>query len=423
MKIISLEAENIKKLIAVEIKPEGNLVQITGNNGNGKTSVLDSIWWALSGSSAIQSKPIREGQTQARIRLDLGEIIVTRKFKAKEGGEYTTSITVENAEGVRFPSPQAMIDGLLGQLTFDPLAFSRMDARGQFNALRQFVPDVDFDAIEMENKADYTERAEINRQEKAVRARAEGIPVLKDAPIPLDEKALMDEFEKASKHNADIELRKGNRRKLVLEIEDREAERKRILEQIALLTKQSEDIGRQVIEMRDKIAKAPPLPDPIDTAVIRQNIDASKAATAYFASQEERKKLLAEADKLETESKALTSAMENREAEKRKKIAAAKLPVEGIGFGDGFVMLNGQPFEQASDAERLKASIAIAMALNPKLRVIRVRDGSLLDESSMKVLEEMAAEKDFQVWVERVGSGTVGFELVNGQLKTIEGDA
>ena len=48
LKIIQLSAENVKRLIAVEIKPDGNLVQITGKNGQGKTSVLDSIWWALS---------------------------------------------------------------------------------------------------------------------------------------------------------------------------------------------------------------------------------------------------------------------------------------------------------------------------------------------------------------------------------------
>ena len=36
MKIITLTAENIKKLVAVEIKPDGSLVQITGKNGQGK---------------------------------------------------------------------------------------------------------------------------------------------------------------------------------------------------------------------------------------------------------------------------------------------------------------------------------------------------------------------------------------------------
>lgn len=47
MKIIALQAENVKRLVAIEIRPDGNLVQITGKNGAGKTSVLDCIWWAL----------------------------------------------------------------------------------------------------------------------------------------------------------------------------------------------------------------------------------------------------------------------------------------------------------------------------------------------------------------------------------------
>ena len=125
MKIISLEAENIKRLVAVEIHPDTNLVEITGKNGQGKTSVLDAIWWALGSQKVVQQKPVRDGQDNGFVRLDLGEYVVTRKFKAKDGGEYTTSITVENKEGARYQSPQEVLNGFVGQLTFDPLAFAR----------------------------------------------------------------------------------------------------------------------------------------------------------------------------------------------------------------------------------------------------------------------------------------------------------
>ena len=57
MKIIALQAENLKRLVAVDIRPDGNLVQITGKNGAGKTSVLDAIWWCLAGTSHIQAAP------------------------------------------------------------------------------------------------------------------------------------------------------------------------------------------------------------------------------------------------------------------------------------------------------------------------------------------------------------------------------
>jgi DNA repair exonuclease SbcCD ATPase subunit len=99
MRIVKFQAENIKRLVVVEIAPTGNVVQITGKNGAGKTSVLDAIYWALCGKDNIQSVPIRNGASEARIRLDLGEVIVTRKFTKRESGEVTTSVTVESAEG------------------------------------------------------------------------------------------------------------------------------------------------------------------------------------------------------------------------------------------------------------------------------------------------------------------------------------
>ena len=106
-----------------------------------------------------------------------------------------------------------------------------------------------------------------------------------------------------------------------------------------------------------------------------------------------------------------------RDTVKAAAISLAKMPVAGLSLGDGEVMLNELPFEQASDAERLKVSIAIAMAMNPKLRVIRIRDGSLLDENSMKAIAEMAHEGGYQFWVERVEtSGKVGIVLEDGEV-------
>ncbi len=109
--------------------------------------------------------------------------------------------------------------------------------------------------------------------------------------------------------------------------------------------------------------------------------------------------------------------MAQRDAEKLAAIEKAKLPVESLTFGDGIVLLNGVPFDQGSDAEQLRASCALAMAGNPTLRVLRVRDGSLLDEDALALLAKMAEERDYQVWIERVGSGNIGFVLEDGQLK------
>jgi hypothetical protein len=430
MKIISLQAENFKKLHAIEITPDGNFVQITGRNGQGKSSTLDAIWVALAGIGVAPKKPIRTGAESAKIRLDLGEIIVTRHFKAAEDNTYTTQLTVESAEGARYPSPQKMLDTLLGALSFDPLAFSRMDAKAQFDALRKFVPGVDFDAIDRAQAGDYQKRTEVNRRHKDVKAVADQIKVADTAPVkPVDESALVAKLKDAGDHNADVERRKGNRGALAAQIANDESKCDVYKGDIADLEEKLEDMKEilknsliDVDEKKAKLAAAPPLPEVIDTAVVVAQLSEARANNerhAKWTDERNRRVLALDAAKaLATESEELTKRMEKRLKDKQAAIAAAKLPIAGISFGEGTVLLGDVPFDQASDAEKLRASVEMAMAANPKLRVIRIRDGSLLDEEGLKLVAEMADTRDCQVWLERVdGSGKVGIVLENGSIK------
>lgn len=430
MKIVALTAENVKKLTVVEIRPDGNLVQITGRNGQGKTSVLDAIWWALEGAKHIQTAPIRKGEKEARIRLDLGDLVVTRSFKDKDG-EITTSIVVENADGARFPSPQRMLDALLGELTFDPLAFTRMDQRAQFDLLRGFVPDVDFDGIDKANAADFQERRDLNRRARELRAQEAGIELTDTPASRIDDAVLVAELERAGEVNADLEKRRARRDAAAEKIgslrETAEQHRQRAI----TLRRQADEAETahqanltEAAELERRLATADALPEPIDTAAIRHKIAEARDRNALAERQEraraERTRLGTEASDAEARAAKLTERMEARTAEKEAAVRSAKLPVDGLGFGDGVVILNGVPFDQASDAEQLRVSIAIAMAMNPRLRVIRVRDGSLLDEDALALIGQMADQHDYQVWVERVdSSGKVGFVLEDGHLKAV----
>jgi len=419
MKIVQLQAENVKRLKAVEISPEGHIVEITGRNGQGKSSVLDAIWWALAGTTHIQAVPIRKGENEARIRLDLGEIKVVRTFRKREDQTFTTSIAVESTDGARYPSPQRMLDGLLGALSFDPLAFTRMDGKAQMEALKRFVPGVDFDAIEKANKADFDRRTDVNRQAKAFRAQASGIVVPADAPAErIDDAALVAEMEQAGEHNALIERRRAGREAAAVEVKRLDAEAERIRSDIAALTDRLRFAEGHADEKREQLAKAGPLPDPIDTAALRERIADASRANAAIARREERARIEMQAAEVEAQAAALTKTMEERTAAKREAIAKADLPVPGLGFGDDEILLEGVPFDQASSAEQLRTSVAIAMAANPKLRVIRVQDGSLLDEEAMRILAEMAQAADYQVWIERVGvSGGVAIVIEDGTVK------
>ncbi|GEP09871.1 ATP-binding protein [Methylobacterium gnaphalii] len=425
MKIIQLEAENIKRLKAVSISPDGNLVEITGRNGQGKSSVLDAIWWALSGTANIQSKPIRKGEDEARIRLDLGGIKVTRTFKAREDGGFTTNVVIESEEGARFPSPQNMLNSLIGSLSFDPLAFTRMQPNDQLEALKRFVPDVDFAAIEKANKDDFDKRTDVNRTARALRSQASAIEIPSNTPKErVRTAALVEAMERAGEHNTDIERRRARREDTARELRGLE-ERIRIAEtRAAELRAQADRLDQDIIGLKDeaapireKIEKAEPLPEPIDTAILRQQIAEAETVNAAVVKREEKARVEARAKEFEEKSAALTKAMEARETEKREAIARAELPVPGISFGDDEILLNGVPFDQASSAEQLRTSVAIAMAANPKLRVIRVQDGSLLDEEAMRILAEMAVEADCQVWIECVQSGrSTAVVIEDGQV-------
>lgn len=425
MKIIRLECENVKRLHVVEIRPDGNLVELTGRNGAGKTSVLDSIQWAIEGARHIQSQPIRKGQREAKIKLDLGEVIVTRRFSKRDDGSTDTSVIVEQANGARFQSPQKLLDSFLDALTFDPLAFARSEPKKQFDALRKFVPDVDFAAIDGANLRDFEARTAVNRQAKEARGAAAQIVIPDGTPAePIDDAALVEELERAGVHNAEIEELKAerNRREDQLQSLKRSAADRR--ERAERYRKQAEaeeaaaiTFDASAAQIDAELRAADPIPAPIDTSTVRTRIAEAKRVNQMVERANQRQAYLETAKLREAQAEKLTQSIEARNAAKHKAIAAATLPIEGLGFGDGYVTLNGVPFEQASDAEQLRASVAIAMAGNPKLRVIRIRDGSLLDSDGMNLLAQMADERDMQVWVERVSTdGNVGFIIEEGRV-------
>ena len=63
----------------------------------------------------------------------------------------------------------------------------------------------------------------------------------------------------------------------------------------------------------------------------------------------------------------------------------------------------------------------MAMALNPKLRVIRILDGSLLDAENLAIVEQMAVDNDFQIWLEKISDGSgVGITIEDGSVLVAE---
>lgn len=430
MKIVHLQAENIKRLVAVEITPDGNLVEITGKNGQGKTSILDAILWAIGGNKIIQSRPIRKGAERGFVRLDLGEYIVTKKFKMKDDGEVTISLTVENKDGAKYSSPQELLNKFLGDLTFDPLAFSRMKPRDQVTALRALVPDYDFEDADTRSKDFFAKRTEVNRTIRDLKGRVEAIVIPDEEVTHVSVEELLAELQAALDHNSAVTREQANIEAMVRDIAHLNEANGSNRAQIVRREREIEDIREEIqrieraikhndseIERIDKEASEIVVADPVDTQPIRDKIAAAETTNALARTAADRKALVVLMSERQAESDKLTAEIDGITEASAKAVASANLPIEGLTLTDEQILLHGLPFDQASDAEQLRASISIAGAMNPKLRVIRVRDGSLLDQDSMALLTKYAEENDLQVWIETVSSGRESAVLIEeGQI-------
>lgn len=402
MKIIKLEAENIKRLKAVEITPEGNLVVIGGKNAQGKTSVLDSIQYALGGESGDKA-PVRRGEARGTIVVDLGDIVVKRVFTATGGG----SLVVANADGVAQKAPQALLDGIAGKLTFDPLAFSRQKPKEQADTLRALVG-LNFDGLDRERALAFDVRTGVNRNVKALEAQLavspkhEGVP---DAEVSIADIVAMQE--KAAARNRANEQDRAKAAVARQGANELARQETALRQQIEDLQKQlktlSETAEAQRVEAKARTDCACGLGD-VDLAPFRAQAAEAEATNAKVRKNAERAELVKRFKAAQEQAEALTKQIEACDAKKRDETNKAKWPIEGLGFDTaGGVTLNALPLENASSAEQLQVSVAIGLALNPKLKVLLIRDGSLLDNDSLAAVAGMAAKADAQVWIERVG--------------------
>jgi len=110
--------------------------------------------------------------------------------------------------------------------------------------------------------------------------------------------------------------------------------------------------------------------------------------------------------------------MESLDADKQAILESTSIPVPGLSFTENGIFLNGIPFSQLSSSEQLKVSTLVAMVINPTLRVIRITDGSLLDKNSMSMMQSLAEQYDFQVWIEVVDESKegVGILIEDGEV-------
>lgn len=437
--IVELFAENIMRLKAVTIRPHGNAVVIGGENRNGKTSALDAVAMALGGEKLVPKEPIRKGQDRGVARVELSNgLIVERNFKRTDNAKgYVSSLKVSSKDRSSYRAPQEMLSALISDFSFDPLKFAEAEPDKQLSMLKHLVG-LDFTGLDGQRQSLYDERREVNRKVKDLTSQIEGIKLPKDPGKEISIESLLEQVEELETENRKAEdaqkraeegsrtvenlqasLSTGNIQAAQLQAEI-EALQARLLtiqnnniylsDQIVVKTKEAQELKAEALDFEIRDIK--PILAEISSAQTHNT-----EVNNFTNLRKQRGQLVADHREAEKQASDLTLEIEKIDDEKEKQIREAEFPVEGLGFSETGVLFNDVPLEQASAGEIVDISIAMGMALNPQLKVLLVRNASLLDKKRFDALVIVAEESDYQIFLERVGDGPeVEFIIVDGEV-------
>jgi energy-coupling factor transporter ATP-binding protein EcfA2 len=415
LKIVSFKAENIMKLSAVSIVPKDNMIEITGKNGAGKSSILDSIVMALTGGKSIPEKPIKSGKDKGKIVLDLGMYQITRSFTPDN-----SYLKIETVDGSTIKSPQKFLDELVGSISFDPLDFINRDQKEQRRVLLELIG-VNVDDLDNKKKLIYDERTAIGRDLKSAEASLKGLVydsnIKQTTEVSISD--LTTKLQETMQFNSQW---------------DADAQKNEVIKSQAMRNRAS------IKEMEETIQKIKDenvlLKDKYDTTLERLNanpkIDIDELQLQISGIDEKNKTirnnqsyLVAKQSKDDCQSlyDSKTEELSNIETQRNELLSSATMPVEGLSFNESELLYNNIPLSQASDGEKLMIGLGISMALNPTLRVLRIKDGSLLDSDNRQIIKDKIKDKGFQLWMESVSSDkSVGIFIEDGGIVAIDGE-
>lgn len=429
MKITRLTIHNFLKLKDVDMNPSHTNI-IVGKNKQGKTSILKAIRAAFTGDTDATS--IRIGEGKAEITLELDDLTVKRTVTEK--GNY---LDISNKEGMKMPAPQKYLDGILGTFSFNPIEFfdKKPADRKKYllNAIKIKITQdelsaytgekllgLDYEAhalevVEQARKYYYDKRTQANgevaKKEKSLQDLNASIPEGFD-PVKVSEpqiKALQEAIAKDEKEA----IRSEENAKAVAALQKRE------VEIVAEIERKKTELSQVQEEIVAKTALKFEFSDPLALQAARDTLVAleGKREILFVVKRAEEVRgefdlALKEAQKLDLIVKKLTKEIPDD------LIAKTKLPVDGLTFVDGEILINGVNIDNLSSSEQLKFGLQIVRALNGEFKVICVDGIESLDKESFEFfLKEIEAD-DYQYFITRVdGNAPHSIVVEGGEVK------
>lgn len=432
-KVVRVRVQDFTRLRVVDVEPPPDTVQVGGKNGQGKTSLTDAIIAAIGGKRHCPPRPIRLGADRAEILVDVGDFEVLRVFD----GERTT-VRVRSKDGAEYRSPQKRLDAMLGPC-FDPFGFTQLRPNEQRNLLLEILDlgDFDLEASEDRERAAREDRRDMNRDLKKVEAERDGIGLPANlSPEAPDVSARVAALEAAVKAEADYQARVSDGIRIRQAANEAEAARgdvaKRAEDRIVAARKALEAAEQQAVEeVAQAEAKAKALDqeakdiaaalereEPIDIEGARAAVDEAREYESQVRQRERWRELDKRAECMEKDIKTLEAKIDVESDERSKVLASAGIPVEGLTVAEEGLEYRGVPFSQASQAEQIQVAVALLMAKKPRLRFLRVKDASLLDEEHLTLVQDLARNHGCQLWLETVDRDGADLVIEDGQIVT-----
>jgi DNA repair exonuclease SbcCD ATPase subunit len=430
--IVLLDVTNFKRIGAFKAEfdpanPAG-VVILAGDNEAGKSSVLDSILASVTG--VLPKEPLKKGELKGRILMKTQDFVF--EYRLTPNGNY---FELRSPEGQKYSSPRTLLNKFYSSIGFDPLAFASMKEKDQTEELLRVCPvSIDLAENAKEAKRLYDERTFANREVKRIEAVLQSTAkpsasAVKTVSITdLTNKLEASRMEERAQFELRSELGKANElaNRLHAEIENKK-------EEIADLEDQLKVARNELNSMTFTMAKTDNLIEELSVKIkglpdLQPDIEAIKRQIAEAeninALAEEHKQQVNAHENAEAQLEDAQAIAQHIDDEYRSTVQArmdalreAEFPVTGLSIDEeGVVRLNDIPFSQCSTAQKIETGVELARAAAPSLRVIFVRDGSLLDADSMKTLRQTAEKHGLQVWVERVSDESPdAIKIVDGR--------
>lgn len=390
VKISSLEVENVKRVKAVKLEPSTNgLTVIGGNNGQGKTSVLDAIAWALGGDRFAPSSPKRAGSTippHLTVKLNNG-IIVERKGK-------NSDLKVIDPSGNK--SGQTLLNSFISQFALNLPRFMNANGKEKADTLLRIIGVGDkLYELEDEEEKKYNERRYIGQIADKKKKYAEEMAEFPDAP-----KELVSASE-LIRHQQAILAQNGENQRLREKKDALESKANALSEEISRLNSQLtavlaqlETARKTVAELHDEstleLEKSIAEIEEINR-MVRANLDKEKA-------EEDAKEYGAQYDKLTAEIEAIRK-------QKYDLLNNAQLPLEGLSVEGRELTYNGYKWDNMSGSEQLKVATAIIRKLNPECGFVLIDKLEQMDVDTLRAFGAWLEQEGLQAIATRVSKG------------------